>query len=97
MDSPEGHRNSDSAREQVFLRRSTRSASAGDYGGPRLSTGRDTCFLDIVRRPDPTNSLVDSVIAGLCALRSNGEPPPSDEPGVSEPSKYLIDGIAQPA
>jgi hypothetical protein len=35
------------------------------------------------------NSLVDSVIAGLCALRSNGEPPPSDEPGLSEPSKYL--------
>jgi hypothetical protein len=50
---PEGHRNSDSTREQVFLRvRSTCCASAatmGDGAVPRPNT----CFLNIVRRHRP--------------------------------------------
>jgi hypothetical protein len=47
----EGTKTSDRARDQVFLRvRSTCSASAATIWGSRPSTGRDTCFLNIVRR-----------------------------------------------
>jgi hypothetical protein len=42
------------ARDQVFLRfRSTCSASAATIRGSRMSTARDTCFLNIVRRHRP--------------------------------------------
>jgi hypothetical protein len=45
---PKGYRNSDPARDQVFLRvRSTCSAS-GVRTGITLSNGQDTCFVNIV-------------------------------------------------